>query len=299
MDHNGYLFAATDWYNNMVWFSPPGSNGDSWTKFLDADLNGLNDIYDLVFDDQNNAYIATSNGLYKDPVYRADNTAWTENTAWTATSNGLPPNAKAGVLNFDAGGYLYAVLYFDSAEGGLYRSTAPVNTPLLPIHLLSFAGVAKGAYNQLTWQTATEVNNDHFEVTRSGDGVHFEKIGAVKGAGNSQTVSDYAFKDPNPGAGVNYYRLKQIGHDGKFAYSNVLALENAKRMLSRVHPNPVQHELWLHTPMENFTYNIVNAIGQVVKTGIGSAQEAIEVAGLPPGVYAVQIDNQLLKFVKY
>lgn len=103
MDHNGYLFAATDWYNNMVWFSAPGSrDGNDWTKFLDADLNGLNDIYDLVFDDQNNAYIATSNGLYKDPVYRANNTAWTENTAWTATSNGLPPNAKAGVLNFDA-----------------------------------------------------------------------------------------------------------------------------------------------------------------------------------------------------
>lgn len=105
IDQYGNLFAATDWYNNMVWFSPSGSNGDTWTKFLDADLNGLNDIYDLVFDNQNNAYIATSNGPYKDPIYRANNAVWNENTPWVSVSNGLPSNAGAGVLEFDAEGY--------------------------------------------------------------------------------------------------------------------------------------------------------------------------------------------------
>lgn len=298
MDQYGNLFAATDWYNNMVWFSPSGSNGGTWTKFLDADLNGLNDIYDLVFDNQNNAYIATNNGPYKDPIYRANNAVWHENTPWVSVSNGLPSNAVAGVLAFDAGGYLYAVLYFDGTEGGLYRSTAPVNTPL-PIHLISFDGVVKGDHHQLTWQTATEVNNDRFEVMRSGDGIHFEKIGAVYGAGNSQSTLRYDFEDASPLDGINYYRLKQIGQDGSFEYSKVLALDHAKHARYQLYPNPVQYALSVQTPSDGFDYQIVNAFGQVVQTGSGSNQRSILVADLATGIYALRIDNQLFTFVKH
>jgi len=126
-DTGGYLFAATDWWANMLWYSLPGSNGDQWTKFLDTDLNGLSDINDLVFDNSNNAYIATNNGSYTDPVYMAANSTWNENTDWVSASNGLPPNAKAAQLGFDASGYMYSVFYFLGSEGGLYRSTQPVN----------------------------------------------------------------------------------------------------------------------------------------------------------------------------
>lgn len=126
-DTGGYLFAATDWWTNMLWYSPPGSNGDQWIKFLDTDLNGLSDINDLVFDNANNAYLVTNNGQYTDPVYMAANSSWNENTDWISISDGLPQNAVSAQLGFDASGYMYSVFYLRGSEGGLYRSTLPVN----------------------------------------------------------------------------------------------------------------------------------------------------------------------------
>ena len=40
--------------------------------------------------------------------------------------------------------------------------------------------------------TAQEMNNDYFTVERSKDGVDFEKVVIVKGAGNSSAKLNYA-----------------------------------------------------------------------------------------------------------
>ncbi|TAL60780.1 MAG: hypothetical protein EPN85_06465 [Bacteroidetes bacterium] len=64
---------------------------------------------------------------------------------------------------------------------------------LLPVELLSFSANCKNNSVKLYWQTASEQNNDYFEVERSTDGKIFESIGNAKGAGNSSTISNYEF----------------------------------------------------------------------------------------------------------
>ncbi|HYV91524.1 MAG TPA: fibronectin type III domain-containing protein [Chitinophagales bacterium] len=121
-DATGYIFAGSDWYQHVLWFSDPASNGDAWTEFTDPDLD-ITTVFDVVFDINNNAYLATKSG-----VYMAYNSVWNVNTDWIPSSSGLPGQAWALQFGFDASGYIYSVIY--SANGhnaGLFRSTAVVN----------------------------------------------------------------------------------------------------------------------------------------------------------------------------
>ncbi len=56
---------------------------------------------------------------------------------------------------------------------------------VLPIELVAFIGFRTREQTTLKWSTATEVNNALFELERSYDGIHFESIGSIMGAGNS------------------------------------------------------------------------------------------------------------------
>lgn len=96
----------------------------------------------------------------------------------------------------------------------------------LPVELLSFAGEIKDGVVILNWSTATELNNDFFEIERSHDGVSFSKIGQVDGNGTTQTVTDYVFEDRVPFTGISFYRLKQVDFDGVFEYSFVISVNN-------------------------------------------------------------------------
>lgn len=137
-DAAGYLFAVTDWYNHAIFFSEPGDDGNNWIEMTDTDLDGMNGINDIIFDNNNNVYIATSNNVSKDAVYMANASNWSANTDWVSNSNGLPASTQAQHLEFDPSGYLYTVFY--TTKGGLYRSATPVNavpTPTVSIAVTS------------------------------------------------------------------------------------------------------------------------------------------------------------------
>ncbi len=97
---------------------------------------------------------------------------------------------------------------------------------VLPVSLTSFAAKANLQNIDLAWNTASEKDNAHFEVLRSGDGKVFSKIGEVKGAGTSSTAKSYAFTDKDALPGVGYYRLKQVDADGKSFESEVVAVKS-------------------------------------------------------------------------
>lgn len=296
LDHTGYLFAGTDWYHNILWFSPPGSNGNQWTKFLDPDLDGIADIYDLVFDINNNAYLATGNTPYKDPVYMAANAAWNENTDWVSVSDGLPSVAEAEEFGFDPAGYMYTAFYQSGQEGGLYRSTMPVNISApLPIELLSFTGYNRDNLNYLHWSTATESQNDKFEIEKSIDGIHFMKIGEVAGQGNSSAVHDYSLTDFQVAPGSSYYRLHQIDIDGKDRYSKIISLSNDDQHADfKVFPSPVKEVLHFSKDVEDFA--VFNLYGQKVMAAAGS-NNSLSVAHLADGIYFIRTADAVVKFV--
>ena len=116
----------------------------------------------------------------------------------------------------------------------------------VPVSLFVFSGVSKGTFNQLTWSTASESNNSGFELQRSTDGQVFNALGFVSSKsdnGNSAATLSYSFDDRKPFTAGSYYRLKQIDKDGRFTYSNIIALKGKGIMgveISNLYPNPVK-----------------------------------------------------------
>lgn len=115
----------------------------------------------------------------------------------------------------------------------------------LPIELMYFKASYKDKTVNLNWATASEVNNDYFTIERSPDGITFEPIQMIRGAGNSTSVRDYSWTDSDPLEGYSFYRLKQTDYDGHYTYSDVetikskggSSLEEAFEIKS-IFPNP-------------------------------------------------------------
>ncbi|HTB05887.1 MAG TPA: T9SS type A sorting domain-containing protein [Bacteroidia bacterium] len=122
-----------------------------------------------------------------------------------------------------------------------YIGTSNTTTSPLPIKLLSFNAVYGNTENivNVNWITASEINNKLFTVQRSIDGVTYDDITTVPGAGNSNQTLNYAAIDPNPIPGIDYYRLKQTDYDGTFSYSDVVPVNVTSSEVLTLFPNPV------------------------------------------------------------
>jgi len=136
-----------------------------------------------------------------------------------------------------------------NSDDGLSVDDFSVDQTALPVELVSFTGSLLNNSIQLKWQTATEVDNYGFEIERSRMSSHskddnhdFQKIGFVKGNGNSNSPKKYLYEDKNFSEYGKYlYRLKQIDTDGNFAFSNIVEVNfTSPRELSlnQNYPNP-------------------------------------------------------------
>ena len=103
----------------------------------------------------------------------------------------------------------------------------------LPIELLYFNGSEQRSENILNWSTATEYNNDRFTIEKSKDGIDWESVAIVPGAGNSSNQRFYTASDYRVDKIINYYRLKQTDYDGKFEYSDIISIDNRRMRSSK------------------------------------------------------------------
>ena len=93
----------------------------------------------------------------------------------------------------------------------------------LPVQLLNFDVNKEGYEIYVSWSTASEINNDYFEVQCSIDGLTWKSISRVDGSGNSNNILHYNTVDADiNGYEVKYYRLKQVDFDGTESYSKLL-----------------------------------------------------------------------------
>lgn len=118
----------------------------------------------------------------------------------------------------------------------------------LPVSLLNFSAYKFEDNAQLNWRTASEYNSLKFEIERSFDATHFETIGTLKAAGNSETTKNYQYQDLGVfalGLTTIYYRLKVIDRDGAFEYAKTIKLtkETSKNEEIKFFPNPFNEEL--------------------------------------------------------
>jgi hypothetical protein len=175
---------------------------------------------------------------------------------------------------------------------------AAITSPL-PIELLSFTAKANDENVFVNWITSSEINNDYFTVERSEDAEHFFPIGKISGAGNSTVELSYKLIDNEPLKGISYYRLKQTDFDGKYSYSQTVAVEfkGDRTTVVEIGPNPAKDYLRIASLSdEDFTISIYQLDGKLVMQETLSAKETstLDVSGLSKGMYLVKISSTKL-----
>jgi len=141
----------------------------------------------------------------------------------------------------------------------------------LPAELIKFEAKSEVAAVRLSWETASETNNAYFAVERSSNGINFQTIGRVKGAGTTSDVSRYAWVDEKPLNGTSYYRLKMVDVNGNNQYSTIIAVKRAlaSRPQLKAYPNPTSGEFSLDITTqvaEEIQVIITDITGQVIQT---------------------------------
>ncbi len=176
---------------------------------------------------------------------------------------------------------------------------------VLPVELTSFTAVSQNQQVTLNWITATEINNNGFEVQRSSENSEFVTVGFVRGNGTTTNQSEYIYVDRNISAGNYSYRLKQIDYNGVFEYSDAIEVEVLNLdsyVLNQNYPNPFNPSTKIAYVLKektNVKILVMNALGEEVAVLVNQTQEQgyhqldFNASNLPSGIYfySLQTDN--------
>ncbi len=146
----------------------------------------------------------------------------------------------------------------------------------------------------LYWTTEAEVNNDHFTIERSKDGIYFEAIGRVNGAGSTLKEQNYSFTDNDPDIeDIGYYRLKQTDLNGNYGYSKIVSVDRTGASDLVVYPNPSQDGVFFimtdyFSNTSNF-YEVLDYSGRkVIEHKIQSNKSVLDLSGNAKGLYILR-----------
>jgi len=164
----------------------------------------------------------------------------------------------------------------------------------IPVELTSFTAINKGSKIILEWITATETNNQQFEVYRRN--IDNEKstdwmlIGFRKGIGTTSEPTYYNYEDDITGINANAleYRLKQIDYNGSFSFSEIISVSNLAPngfVLEQNYPNPFN-------PSTNIRYAVANKqfVSIKVYDVIGNEIATLVNEEKPAGSYEVEFN---------
>jgi hypothetical protein len=180
---------------------------------------------------------------------------------------------------------------------------------IVPVELTSFsANILKNGV-ELNWRTATEINNQGFDIERMNNGI-FEKIGFVAGFGTTTDPKNYSFSDIGLTTGSYTYRLKQIDFDGTFTYSSEVTADveiPIEYSLEQNYPNPFNPSTKIKFALPSETevqLNVYNMLGQkVAEIFNGNLKEGyhevvFDAGSLTSGIYFYRLETDQFVDVK-
>ncbi len=190
-------------YLNRYWeVTPTGISGSTYNisyNYANGDINSGGTAANL-------RPVKLSGGVWYRPIGSAFQTGVTEGTGSVDIANNLL--TWSGLTTY-------------SAFGGAGNEAV-----VLPVDLVLFTGACVDRKNILKWESFTEMNNDYYTIENTTDGISFEEIGIVDGAGNSSEINAYEMVHENYRNAINYYRLKQTDFDGSSKYSELISIDN-------------------------------------------------------------------------
>lgn len=241
------------------------------------------------------------------------------NSEWTATGNtiaeanlkALPFNSNSGTWDTSllsgndagGGGLTGSVMSADATGSDLFRCWSLVDEDdILPVELISFNAVCNNDAVKLNWVTASETNNDYFTIERSADGITWNILAIIPGAGNSNTSNYYTADDSHPMADHNFYRLKQTDYNGQYTYSTIRTASCGETSTAFDFTNvwtDESHNLCITfnaSENKNFNYKLFDAFGRLVFQNAGETVDGfnevkLNVSDYQYGMYIITLDN--------
>lgn len=217
-----------------------------------------------------------------------------------------PGNYSGGMVNFTTATPGFSVSW--NSTYSRWEVVVPVNgfsgfyitsqkSGVVPVKLVYFRGSQSGKQHFLTWFSECTSTEAKFELERSSDGVHYTSLTKIT-ATQARCAQPFDFTDIAPAPGINYYRLKSIDVDGRYAYSNIvtLTLKDKGYKLQNIAPNPVGKEdavlkinagdkATVQISVTDFSGRVISKQTVQLQTGINAV--VLNTSGLSAGAYQV------------
>ena len=271
---------------NNIWFATGLAGWGYLVKFDGTNYSGFNFIATAIeFDNDGNLWVGTESFTNNAELLKFDGTNW---TSFNSTNSELPQTYSIRDLAFDKFGNLWIAT--ESAGLVVFNENG-----IVPVELASFTSSVTDNKVTLTWTTATETNNQGFQIerrkTQDERSEEWENIGFVNGKGTTTELQTYSFVDKKLETGKYYYRLKQIDFDGTFEYSNTIEVEinsPTKFSLEQNYPNPFNPSTNIQYAIASrqfVTLKVYDVLGKEVATLVNEEKVA--------GNYEVEFNSEL------
>ncbi|MBV6422142.1 MAG: hypothetical protein DAHOPDDO_03431 [Ignavibacteriaceae bacterium] len=267
---------AADFYPNSV-ITKTTDGGETWVPIVPypSGLDSISSLF-IVYREINDSYVITSQtnlgGNQMQP-----GTAYSDTNVYTWTQVDhilLGPAAFSDCNTGWAGGM----------NNLIYKWVTDPSSCTIPVELISFNSSVIGNNIQLNWQTATEINNQGFEIYRNGN-----KIAFVEGKGTTTETQNYSFIDKNLQSGIYNYRLNQIDFDGTQEVVGELTVYLTlpeEFSLEQNYPNPFNPSTVIsyQLPVTGFvSLKVYDVLGNEVAVLVNEEK--------PPGSYEVEFNS--------
>jgi hypothetical protein len=180
----------------------------------------------------------------------------------------------------------------------------------VPVELTSFKAATNGEDVELSWTTATETNNQGFEIERMSVGGSFVQVGYAAGFGTTTEPKSYSFIDSKLETGKYLYRLKQIDFNGSFTYSDEVNVEVEIPLvysLEQNYPNPFNPNTTINYSIQEdglVKLAVYNLLGEEITVLLNNEQKAgkyeimFDASELSSGVYMYRMESNNFLSIK-
>lgn len=194
-------------------------------------------------------------------------------------------------------GHIEATVASDNFSPFTLGANKNFETPL-PVSLIDFKAECNGENKEISWKTATEANNDYFTLERSTNGVDYQFVAQIDGAGNSNQMLSYNITDKND-LQIAYYKLIQTDFNGQTKIYGPVKVDcdNGKEKDIQIYPNPFESVITLalsNISDEDVSVNVYDMYGRLIEKSVyhisGNYNNMItlELDQLPAGIYYLE-----------
>ncbi|HTL08095.1 MAG TPA: T9SS type A sorting domain-containing protein [Chitinophagaceae bacterium] len=307
-----YSIATTSWSTITTSFVNPASVS------LNSTFNSLNSG-DMAFDGSGNLWILASNAstyaLYKIAAPVPTSPVGSVTAIQVVAPTPTPAGVSITGLAFNAAGELYLstgtgnnLLYkmTSSGYGLLLVGTLPINdvgadltacsAPLFVLPTAALLGFTASLQNNsvaITWTAIDDASITGYIIETSTDAEHWTALAAVDknqfAAGNNTA---YHYTDRSYHTGRKYYRVLQLGADGKKTYSATRMVNANGSVLPGIAPNPASNTITLYNtaPNEQYLAQLFDHTGRLLITRkFNALQQQVDISQLPKGAYVLRL----------